>query len=57
LDGHWRAFDRLALNKLRAETKALDQWLTKIARLYETTRGRAFVKSLSHHALKNALSR
>jgi hypothetical protein len=39
--GRWRTFDRIAIDKLRAETKALVQRLTKIEKLYETALFRA----------------
>jgi hypothetical protein len=35
--GRWRTFDRRAIDKLRAETKALGERLRKIEKLYETT--------------------
>ena len=35
--GRWRAFDRLAIDRLRGETRALGERLAKIEKLYETT--------------------
>jgi hypothetical protein len=38
---HWRVFDRSAIDRLRAEGKALAEWMAKIEKLYETTLCRA----------------
>src|SRR5262249_27677788 len=35
--GRWRVFDRLAIDRLRGETRALGQRLAKIEKLYEKT--------------------
>src|SRR6266446_165365 len=36
--GHWRVFDRLAIDRLRAEGKALAERMAKIEKLYEAPR-------------------
>ena len=38
--GSWRVFDRLAIDRLRGETRALAHRLAKIEKLYEKTPGR-----------------
>ena len=54
--GRWRTFDHLAIDKLRAETKALGERLTKMEKLYDAA---VFRREFSPNTLnvRSALSR